>query len=72
MEGEIVRERLMRDRDVIRAEIHCTPRRTNPVRVPKKLGVGPRLNAFGGGLRRPHDRQPAHHSPGSPLENPGR
>ena len=36
VEGEIVRERLLRDRDVIRAEIHCSPRRTNPVRLPTK------------------------------------
>ncbi len=36
VEGEIVRARLLRDRDVIRAEIHCAPRRTKPVRLPTR------------------------------------
>ncbi len=36
VEGFIVRERLLRDRNVIKAEIHCTPRRTKPVRLRKK------------------------------------
>ncbi len=36
VEGFIVRERLLRDRNVIKAEIHCTPQVTKPVRLPTK------------------------------------
>lgn len=36
VEGEIVRKPLLRDRDVIRAEIRCTPGPTKPVRLPTR------------------------------------
>ena len=36
VEGEIDREPLLRDRDVIRAENRCTPRLVNPVRLPTR------------------------------------
>lgn len=36
VEGEIVRERLLRDRDVIRAHIRCSPSPARPVRLPTR------------------------------------
>jgi hypothetical protein len=36
VEGELIEERLLRDRDVIRAVIRCGPRREERVRLPKR------------------------------------